>query len=331
MTSRFNRRIEKPTRRDFIKNASGLAAFATGVGVLGYARYGTDPVYHEPEKVFQFPDFASGSSSVYPALSIARGTTAQPLVRSAVGQLGGMQRFVKKGEKVLIKPNVGWDRQPEQAANTSPEVISEVIKLVREAGAGEILVTDVSINNSVRSFQRSGIAQAAEEAGATVLYPNSSDFLQTDFKGEILKVWPVYRHFLEADRLINVPIVKHHTLSSCTLGMKNLYGVLGGRRNQLHQKIHVSIADLAVAIKPTLTIMDAVRVLRSNGPTGGSLDDVSAGQTVAASADQVALDSFSLSFLGLKADDVPYLQMGEARGLGVANWRSLNFKEELIG
>ena len=124
-----------------------------------------------------------------------------------------------------------------------------------------------------------------------------------------------------------MPIVKNHSLSKCTIAMKNWYGVLGGRRNRLHQDINTSIADLASAIRPTLTITDATRVLVRNGPTGGNLSDVSIENTIIAGLDEVALDSYCLRFLNIKASDVPFLAMGEKRGLGVLDWKSLNYVE----
>ncbi len=129
---------------------------------------------------------------------------------------------------------------------------------------------------------------------------------------------------IQVDKVINIPIAKHHSLSKCTLSMKNLYGTLGGQRNRLHQDINTSIADLAVAIRPTLTVMDATRVLRTNGPTGGSISDVAAGDTIIVGTDDVAIDTYTLSFLDIKVADVPYIQMAELRGVGISDWKSLN-------
>jgi uncharacterized protein (DUF362 family) len=145
--------------------------------------------------------------------------------------------------------------------------------------------------------------------------------------GELLKIWPVARYYHEVDKVINIPIVKHHSLCGCTLAMKNWYGVIGGRRNQLHQDIHTSIADLAQAVRPTFTVMDATRVLKSNGPTGGSLADVAIENTVIAGVDEVAIDTYCLRYLDVKAEQVPFLALGEQRGLGVMDWKSLRVKE----
>jgi uncharacterized protein (DUF362 family) len=242
-------------------------------------------------------------------------------------ELGGISRFISPGNRVLIKPNVGWDRQPEQAANTSPALVGAVVDLCRKARASEVWVTDVSINDPYRSFARSGIEDAVQKSGGEIKFTTQNDFVLTDLKGKVLQVWPVSRFYHEVDKVINLPIVKHHSLSKCTISMKNWYGILGGRRNRLHQDINTSIADLAAAIRPTLTIVDATRVLVRNGPTGGNLSDVSAENTIIAGLDEIALDSYSLRFLDLKAVDVPFLIMGEKRGIGVTDWKSLDYVE----
>ncbi|UCD35991.1 MAG: DUF362 domain-containing protein [Nitrospiraceae bacterium] len=249
------------------------------------------------------------------------------MAEAALKSLGGIQRFISSGDRVIIKPNVGWDRQPEQAANTNPELVGAVVSLCRAAGAEEVWVTDVSINDPYRSFARSGIEEAVLKAGGRIRFTTENDFVLTDLKGQVLRVWPVSRFYHEADKVINMPVVKHHSLSKCTISMKNWYGVLGGRRNRLHQDINTSIADLASAIRPTLTVVDATRVLVRNGPTGGNLSDVSLENTVVAGLDEIALDSYCLRFLNIQASEVPYLLIGEERGLGAVDWTSLDYRE----
>jgi uncharacterized protein (DUF362 family) len=328
--SKFRRTVPDPVRRRLLLNLGLTAGAAAGFTALGLSGYSRDPVRRREEPVLALKDFRVAPSALLPELAVVHGTDVETMVREAVQRLGGMGRFVAKGDRVVLKPNVGWDRQPEQAANTNPEVVGAVVRLCREAGASQILVTDVSLNDPERCFARSGIRAAAQEAGAEVILPGSNDFLQTDMGGELLKVWPVARYFHQADRLINLPLVKHHSLCGCTLAMKNWYGVLGGRRNQLHQRIHTSIVDLAAALRPTLTLMDATRVLRRNGPTGGSLEDVSVENTLIAGTDEVAIDAYSLGFLGLDPSAVPFLAMGEARGLGRVDWRSLRMVESQV-
>ena len=175
-----------------------------------------------------------------------------------------------KQDVVVLKPNIAWDRTPEQAANTNPEVVAEVVRQCWQAGAKRVIVTDVSCNEPRRCFQRSGIQAAARAEGAEVILPDPDRFREVDMGGVVLKSWPVFTPFLEADKVINLPIAKHHALTGATLGMKNWYGILGGERNRLHQQIHQSLVDLANFMLPTLTLMDCYRILLRNGPTGGN-------------------------------------------------------------
>ena len=329
--SEYRRVVAPRTRREFLRDLGATALAASGITALGLVNYSEQPVRESIVEVEKLKDFGILIPDSLPQMSVVRGSEVEAMVREALSLLGGMERFIAKGDRVLIKPNVGWDRQPEQAANTNPEVVAALVHLCREAGADEVVVTDVSLNDPHRCFFRSGIQAAAQEAGALVQLPGGNDFVDTDMGGDLLKIWPVAKHYHGADKLINVPIVKHHSLCGCTLGMKNLYGAIGGRRNQLHQDIHTSIVDLARAFKPTLTVMDAIRVLKHNGPTGGSLDDVVRENTIIAGVDPVAIDAYSLKFLDLKPEQVPFLAMGEQQGLGKVNWRDLRVKESQLG
>jgi len=249
------------------------------------------------------------------------------LVRKAVGALGGMQRFISRGDIVVVKPNIGWDRTPIHAANTNPRVVAEVVRLAFDAGAKRVVVTDASCNEPNRCFQRSGIWKAAYDVGADVILPAAHRFRGMRLKGEVLDDWPVYTPLVNADKVINVPIAKHHNLARYTAAMKNWYGSLGGRRNRLHQNIDVSIADLAQFIQPTLTIVDAVRVLMRNGPQGGNVADAKDMHTVIATTDQVAADAYGCRLIGRKPEEIPYIKMGHERGLGTMHWESLRLQE----
>lgn len=252
-----------------------------------------------------------------PEMAIVQGEDPASLARQAVEELGGMRRFVSRGDVVLVKPNIGWDRTPEQAANTNPDVVAEIVRQCLGAGAKRVIVADVSCNEARRCFQRSGIAEAAQLAGAVVILPEPSRFKDVDIKGEILREWQVFDPFLNVDKVINVPIAKHHGLTGTTLGMKNWYGMLGGQRNQLHQKIHESLVDLADFVRPTLTVIDCYRVLAHNGPTGGNLDDVLLKKTLVASTDPVAVDAYvAKAYWNLEVDALPYLKLAAKRGLG---------------
>jgi uncharacterized protein (DUF362 family) len=252
-----------------------------------------------------------------PEMAVITGDDPAQLTRQAVEELGGIRRFIARGDIVLVKPNIGWDRTPEQAANTNPDVVAEVIRQCSNAGAKRVIVTDVSCNDPRRCFQRSGIAQAARLAGAEVVLPDPAMFKDVDLQGEILRAWPVLDLFLNADKVINVPIAKHHSLTGTTLGMKNWYGMLGGPRHLLHQRIHESLVDLADFVRPTLTIIDCYRILARNGPTGGNLQDVMLKKTLVAGTDPVALDAYvAKAYWNLDVSSLPYLKMAANRGLG---------------
>jgi uncharacterized protein (DUF362 family) len=231
------------------------------------------------------------------------------LIRKLLDAFGGMGRFVRRGERVVIKPNVGWDRNEQQAANTNPALIAALVHLCREAGAAEVIVTDVSCNDARRSFTRSGVGLAAQQAGAQVILPLEQDFVTVPMGGLLLQRWPVLKPLLEADRVISVPIVKHHNLTGMTGALKNLYGIIGGRRNLLHQQIDQSLLDLGHFLRPSLVVVDALRVLLRNGPQGGSFQDVQEVGQVAVTVDPVAADAWAAPFLGLKAKDLNFLRL----------------------
>ena len=268
-------------------------------------------------------------------LAVARGKmkdgepleSADALVRRAVDALGGMKRFVSRGDVVVIKPNIGWDRMPIHAANTNPDVVGAVIQLAFDAGAKKVVVADGSCNDPNRCFQRSGIWRKAYGLGAEVVLPAEHRYRTTRMKGEVLDEWPIFTTLVDADKVINVPVAKHHNLAKYTAAMKNWYGVLGGRRNRLHQNIDTSIADLATFMRPSLVVVDAMRVLVRNGPQGGNIDDTKVMSTIIASADQVAADSFGCTLIGQHRDNLPYLKMGHERGLGTMYWENLRVKE----
>ncbi len=320
------------SRRDFLVKTAKVTALSVVLGGSAYL------LSHRKEDEIDIPvetvntAFTVNRSKVYPDMVIARGSSPAANTSAVVAGLGGMEQFINSGDRVAVKPNLGWDRTPEQAANTNPEVVGEVVRLCMEAGAAEVVVTDNACNDPRRTFVRSGIQDAVYRAGGKTLIPSNKDYKDMNLGGSMLNVWSVLEPLISVDKMINIPVVKHHSLSKATIAMKNLYGILGGRRNQLHQKIDESIVDLAAFMRPTLTIIDATRVLMSNGPSGGSLDDVKTFNTVLGGTDQVALDSYSsFSFLGLQTSDVPYLGMGQERNLGVVDFSQLNIKEEQTG
>lgn len=308
-----------------------LAASASALGVagsLGFSRWESEPEPGETRALGQVRDFSIGRQGAGVDMAIAK-SSREPrvLVERAIAALGGMTRFISRGDIVAIKPNIGWDRTPVQAANTNPLVVQALVRLVLEAGAAQVVVTDASCNDARRSFQRSGIWKAAHEAGGTVILPSEHRFRSMRLRGELLTDWPVYKPLVEADKVINVPVAKHHNLCRYTGAMKNWYGILGGRRNRLHQNIDLSIADLATFMRPTLTVVDATRVLVRNGPQGGNIDDTRELFQVIASVDQVAADAYACSLIGERPNNIGYLRMGVERGLGSAELSTLHVVE----
>jgi len=318
------------TRREALLQllrAGGVAAGATAAGVL-LSEHSYRPVPALAEQGRR--DHRTAADPQLPHLTVVQGGEPRALVQRALEDLGGIRRFVSRQDVVVLKPNIAWDRTPEQAANTNPEVVAEVVRQCWQAGAKRVIVTDVSCNEPRRCFQRSGIQAAARAEGAEVVLPDPELFREVDLGGVVLKSWSVFTPFLEADKIINLPIAKHHELTGVTLGMKNWYGILGGQRNRLHQQIHQSLADLANFMLPTVTLLDAYRILLRNGPTGGNLEDVATKKTMVAGTDPVALDAYvAKAWWNLDPEQLPYLHMAAARGLGSVDYDKLpvNFSQ----
>jgi uncharacterized protein (DUF362 family) len=265
------------------------------------------------------------------SLAVVKGADPAAATRRAIELIGGMGSFVSRGDVVLVKPNIGWDRVPEQAATTNPFVVGALVAMAVESGAKKVIVADNPCNDARRSYVRSGIAEAATKAGAEVVYMEDRHFVKHNLGGQVIKDWLVYRDALDANKIINVPIAKHHGLSGVTLVMKNLMGVTGGGRYLMHQRLAESIVDLTAFFKPTLNVLDAVRILKANGPQGGSTKDVVQLDTVAASADPVALEAFGVTLFGKKIEDDAAVRLGQERGLGVSDFRGKGFVEVNIG
>jgi uncharacterized protein (DUF362 family) len=320
---------DRPSRRDALKRIGVTAAMVGGTGALATLSWDREGVARETRAGQRaIKDFRVPPRSDLPTMAVAkRGADPNALTRAAIDALGGMARFISKGDLVTIKPNIGWDRAPIHAANTNPEVVATVVRAAYEAGAKHVIVTDFSCNEPQRSFQRSGIWKAAYDAGAEIVLPADHQFRTVPMGGTVLDEWPVLRPIIDANKVINIPIAKHHSLARFTCAMKNWYGLIGGRRNRLHQDIHTSIADLASFMRPTLTIIDAVRVLVRNGPTGGNVDDTRETNTIIATLDEVAGDTYACELIGEKADRIDYIRQGHQRGIGTMDLRRIQIRE----
>lgn len=265
-----------------------------------------------------------------PDLTVVQGSDPGEAIARAIEIAGGIGRFISKGDTVVIKPNMAWDRRPEQAANTNPQVVASVVRLCFEAGASMVKVFDNPCEDARRTYIRSGIAQVARELGAKTPYMDSRKFRKVRLDGEVLKKWEVYQEVIEADKLINIPIAKHHSLSGLTMSMKNWMGAIGGQRSRLHWKIDESLADLAAFFKPSLTILDCIRILTANGPQGGSLSYVKVLNTVVVGTDQVAVDAFGASLFETQTGRPEnanrarrYIKTAARRGIGRMDLKNL--------
>jgi len=278
-------------------------------------------------------DTTTGVPSIPPPnaayLAVARGESPTAIVEAALAALGGIGRFVKPGNDVIIKPNICSAYHPyEYAATTNPEVVAALVKLCLGAGAGRVRVMDNSFaGTAVRAYTRSGIAEAVRAAGGEMELMTRMKYRETEIpEGRDIKKWMVYGDVLDTDVLINVPIAKHHSLARLTLGMKNLMGVIRDR-NKFHINLGQRIADLNSLVRPNLTLVDAVRILMSHGPTSGNLDDVKLANTVIASHDIIAADAYAATLFGLAGADIPAIRAGVQMGLGTMDLSSVKVEE----
>ena len=252
-----------------------------------------------------------------PLVGVATGKDHGKITRDALAAVGGMKRFVKQGDVVVVKPNMGWDRTPEQAANTNPQVVKAVVEEVLKAGAKKVKVFDRTCNDERRCYVNSGI-QAALKGLPTVdvRFIENERFKKVTLNGEALKEWELYGEALSANVLINVPVAKHHQLTGLTLGLKNIMGIMGGDRGKIHKQIEPALADVNAVLKSHLTVIDATRILTDHGPQGGDLADVKVLNTVIASADIVAADAYATTLFGMKPSDIGVTVAAARRGLG---------------
>jgi uncharacterized protein (DUF362 family) len=322
-------------RRQFMRHmaltgaTSGSALLA---GLFLWERQHFVPGFEEKSGV-QLPSYATDKAKIQADIGVAHGTDRIQVTRAAIDALGGISRFIDKGDVVMLKPNVAFDRPPALAATTHPDSLRAIAQLVLEAGAREVIVADNPINSPAGCFLKSGLSAVADEMGLKLIYPEQNAFDSLQMEGEILRHWPLFhRPFQKADKVIGIAPCKDHNLCRASMTMKNWYGLLGGRRNQFHQYIHSIISDFAMMMKPSLVVLDGMTVLMSNGPTGGRLSDVKEVGTVAAGTDMVTIDSYGYTHM-LGRDDheaLEYVYKAHDRGLGNMHWQDVVLKEVRI-
>ena len=324
MSKENERRLD---RREFIARVSKAGISVAAAGAVSYLLYDSKGPSSRvsDEEVVMLPDF-SVPYQAGQTMSIVKGPNRVKTVNEAIELLGGIERFVKPGETVAIKPNVAFASPPMLGATANPELVAEVVRLCySRGGAKKVYVTDNPINDPASCFMLSGIGKAASEAGAEVIMPRDSLFKNTTLAGSrLIKSWPILcQPLMSVKKLIGISPVKNHHRAGASMAMKNWYGLLGGRRNIFHQDINTIIAELAMLVRPTLVILDGTEVMMTNGPTGGSVSDLKRADTLIASCDMVAADSYGCSLLGMSVSDLPYLAKAEEAGAGTTNYETL--------
>jgi len=308
------------TRREAIKRGLCLSGSIAMTCAVGWPGQGLSEANAEDRKK---PFLVEGVGET-------PGYSVQELTEKVFDAAGGMKAFVSRGDVVVIKPNISWARSPNLAATTHPEVLEAVVRLAFDAGAKKVRIADNTIHSADRCFALTGAGMVAKKTGADLVHPRSSLMRDMKLQGNRLDVWPVFVPFVEADKVINLPIAKVHGLSELTIGMKNWIGGVGGRRNALHQDMHQTIVDLARFFKPTVTLIDAIRIMVANGPSGGSESDVAVANRLILSNDPVAGDVKAAGLFHVSPDSVGYMVLAAKQGLGTSDLNAVAQKRVVL-
>jgi uncharacterized protein (DUF362 family) len=311
-------------RREFLIRGASAAAGIAAVGAIGWRLFTSQPPQAHPAgATAALPDYAIPGLS--PSMSIITGADRVKTVNRALAALGGIEAFVKKGDRVALKVNAAFASPPSLGATTNPQLVAEVARLCLAAGAASVVVLDNPINDPATAFALTGISAAAASVGAKPAVPRASDFTNVTLPGgKLLRNWPALVEPLRnVNKLIGIAPVKHHERAGASMSLKNWYGLLGGARNRFHQDVNTVIVELALLARPTLVILDGTQTLATNGPTGGSPDDLRDTRTMIVSTDGVAADAFGATLLGRKASELPYIVRAAAAGAGTADYESL--------
>jgi uncharacterized protein (DUF362 family) len=311
-------------RRKLIRRMTKAGLSVAGTCALGYVFYDkSGPTGILEESNVMVPDFSIPQAGG--KIAIAKGADRKETLTRAFEALGGIESFIKKGDRVLLKVNAAFATPAMLSATTHPELITRCIELCYKAGAELVRVTDNPINDPAACFQLTGIGAAVESAGGKLIKPKNDFFKPTSVKeGSLIRDWPLlYEPLKGMTKLIGLCPVKNHQRSGASMSMKNWYGFLGGQRNIFHQDIHNTIKELAMMVRPTLVILDGTTTMMTNGPTGGALSDLKDTNTMIVSTDQVAADAFGCSLLGKTVNDLPFISKAAAAGAGTADYESL--------
>lgn len=313
----MNKFLKKPiSRRKFIK------LLISGVVTLFFGNFLYKQVFGESKG---FNGRKKRNVKGNHDLILANGEDPYRMTVRAVEAMGGMDRFVRKGSVVVIKPNMSWDKTPEYAANTNPLVVAAIIELCFQAGAKRVNVFDRTCNAEKLCYKNSGVAKAARDKGANVYFVDTWNCVDARFNYDSpMEAWPIFRDAIECDTFINVPILKHHSLTNLTLSMKNLMGVCGGDRAFIHNDISRKLVDLTDFISPDLTIIDAFRVLTRHGPRGGNLEDVVDMKKLIVATDPTLADTYACSLVDKDPLTIPCIAEAVKRKFGSSDIKRAN-------
>ncbi len=289
-------------RREFVIKSLGVGVVGSMAPLFG----GLDTLASAPS-----------SSGTYDLVAV-RGGEPVAMFNKAMESLGGMGKFVKRGQKVLVKPNIGWDTSPERAANTNPDLVGRIVKSCFEAGASDVYVFDHTCDQWDRCYKNSQIEAAVKANGGTIVPGNNErNYREVSIPGaKILKTTKVHELLLTTDVFINVPVLKHHGSTTVSLAMKNLMGAVWDRRFYHANDLSQCIADFLAYRKPDLNIIDGYRMMTKNGPRGVSTADVVELKALIAGADIVAVDAAATMMFGSKPEDINHIKIANDMGFG---------------
>lgn len=261
-----------------------------------------------------------------------KGGEPQVMFDKAIESFGGMKAFIKKGQTVVVKPNIGWDVSAERAGNTNPLLVKQIIKHCYNAGAKDVYVFDHTCEYWKKCYSNSGIESAVKDAGGKIVSGESEGYYHdVEVKsGSTLKNAKVHELILNSDVFINVPILKHHGSSGITIGMKNLMGVVWDRGFWHQNNLHQCIADFASYRKPDLTIVDAYNVMKRNGPRGTSKEDIIAMKSLLMSKDIVAIDAAAAKLYGIEPERIDHIRIANQMKLGVIDLNKLSINRIIM-
>lgn len=308
-------KTKKYTRRSIIKKIPAVTAgvfFADSIGAFS--------------RLFRAEARPAGSKIAVVSTKRISPEEIEKMVDKAFSEFGGVQNFIKKGMNVVVKPNIAWNSPPEQAHNTNPHLVEAVVRRCVKSGA-KVTVFDRTCNSARLCYKNSGIEEAAKKAGAEVLHIDDRYFTEVKVPGGLrLKELSVYKPVLDADFVINMPIAKHHGSAELTISMKNLMGLLGGRRGFFHYGLHENIVDFTKAIKSDLIICDAMRVLTKHGPNGGSPEDIIEPKKIIMGMNPVTVDAFTATLFGKKPSDIEYIALAHKEKMGEIDLNKIDIK-----